>query len=218
MCVVSNNNSDRYTAIKKKCYIDNGVPSQVVVARNLDSKGAMSIATKIAIQLNCKLGGAPWCLKIPVSNLMIVGYDACHDTHNKSKSYGALVASLNKQATHYYSSVTPHSDGQEMSRNIGLSIVKACKAYMEVNGNLPQKILFYRDGVGEGQIPYIFEQELMSIKNILEENLYPNNVLKMCFIIVSKRINTRIFGKRGQEYCNPQPGTVVDDCITLPER
>ena len=37
---------------------------------------------------------------------------------------------------------------------------------------------------------------------------------KLTYIIVSKRINTRIF--TGEQ--NPKPGTVVDDVITLPER
>ena len=44
------------------------VPSQVVLSKTLrKDKGLMSIATKIGIQLNCKLGGEPWVLKVPVS-------------------------------------------------------------------------------------------------------------------------------------------------------
>lgn len=44
------------------------VPSQVVVGRTLSKKQMlMSVATKIAIQLNCKLGGEVWHLEIPVS-------------------------------------------------------------------------------------------------------------------------------------------------------
>lgn len=30
------------------------------------AKGNMSIATKIAIQINCKIGGAPWTVPVPV--------------------------------------------------------------------------------------------------------------------------------------------------------
>lgn len=46
-----------------------------------------------------------------------------------------------------------------------------------------------------------------------------NNAPKIGFIIVNKKTNTRIFaagGRNGTD--NPQPGTVVDDVITLPER
>lgn len=44
------------------------VPSQVVLSRTIGRpKGLMTVATKVAIQLNCKLGGIPWALSIPVS-------------------------------------------------------------------------------------------------------------------------------------------------------
>ena len=44
------------------------VPSQVIVSRTLSKKQMMmSVATKVAIQLNCKMGGEVWALEIPVS-------------------------------------------------------------------------------------------------------------------------------------------------------
>ena len=44
------------------------VPSQVIVGRTLAKKQMlMSVATKIGIQLNCKLGGEVWGVAIPVS-------------------------------------------------------------------------------------------------------------------------------------------------------
>ena len=45
------------------------VPSQVVLSRTLSKKQMlMSVATKIAIQLNCKMGGEVWAVEIPVIN------------------------------------------------------------------------------------------------------------------------------------------------------
>lgn len=43
MCVVPNNSADRYSAIKKKCCVDRGVPTQVIVTRSLSSKGKLEI-------------------------------------------------------------------------------------------------------------------------------------------------------------------------------
>ncbi len=42
----------------------------------------------------------------------------------------------------------------------------------------------------------------------------------LCYVVVSKRINTRFFtkGQRQGEYGNPFSGTTVDDVVTLPER
>lgn len=81
---------DLYSAIKKKCTADRGVPSQVVVAKNITcpTSRASSIATKIGIQINCKLGGIPWIVKDDVPGLMIVGYDVCHGTKSDKGDYG----------------------------------------------------------------------------------------------------------------------------------
>lgn len=118
---------------------------QVILAKNLDSKGTMSIATKVAIQLNCKLGGAPWALPIPVAGLMIVGYDVCHDTSNRTKSFGAMVASLDRFATRYYNIASAHANGEELSNDFSLNMVKACKEFAKNNGNqFPEKIIIYR--------------------------------------------------------------------------
>ncbi len=40
---------------------------------------------------------------------------------------------------------------------------------------------------------------------------------KFTFIVVTEKIDTRIFTVAGKSD-NPSPGTVVDDVITLPER
>lgn len=214
MCIVPNNRSDRYAAIKKKCCVDRAVPTQVVLAKNLNSKGIMSIATKIAVQINCKIGGTPWTVAVPLSGLMVVGYDVCHDTTNKGRSFGAMVASLNRNLSRYYSSATPHTSGEELSNDLSINIVKAAMKYKKYNDNaLPSCIVIYRDGVGEGQIPFVYNHEVRLIKEKLAD-LYNGKPPKMAFIVVTKRLNTRIFHRNK----NPPPGTVADDCITSPDK
>jgi aubergine-like protein len=54
------------------------------------------------------------------------------------------------------------------------------------------------------------------IKNKLDEiyKVATAGEVKFCYIVVNKRLNTRIFNNGN----NPGSGTVVDDVITLPER
>ena len=74
MIVVPNNKGDHYAAVKKKCCLEKPVPSQVVTATVLSKpKGLMSVATKVAVQMNCKLGGEPWAVKIPLTDTMVIG-------------------------------------------------------------------------------------------------------------------------------------------------
>jgi hypothetical protein len=50
--------------------------------------------------------------------LMVVGFDVCHDSKARNMSFGALVASLDKQMSRYFSAVSHHSSGEELSNNV----------------------------------------------------------------------------------------------------
>ncbi|XP_023290765.1 piwi-like protein Siwi isoform X2 [Orussus abietinus] len=211
-CVVSNNRLDRYSAIKKKCCVDRPVPTQVFLTKTFSNKNPMSIVTKVAVQINCKIGGAPWTVEVPLSGLMVVGFDVCHDTSSKQRDFGAMVASLDKSFCRYFSAVSAHSTGEELSNDLSVNLCKALHVYREYNNALPQRIVIYRDGVGEGQIPYVFEHEVEQLKQKLA-GVYGTAPVRMAFILVTKKINTRLFKMPGD---NPDPGTVVDDVVTNP--
>lgn len=40
-----------------------------------NEKRMSSVAQKVALQLNCKLGGELWSLKLPLAGVMVVGID-----------------------------------------------------------------------------------------------------------------------------------------------
>uniref|UniRef100_A0ABD2WLF8 Piwi domain-containing protein n=1 Tax=Trichogramma kaykai TaxID=54128 RepID=A0ABD2WLF8_9HYME len=216
-CVVLSNRLDRYTAIKKKCCVDKPVPTQVLIKKSTDpGKSMMSIATKVAIQMNCKIGGIPWSISIPLNGLMVVGFDVCHDAGSREKDFGAMVASLDANFGRYYSAVSSHTNGEELSNDLSVNLCKALDTYKRYNASLPKRILIYRDGVGEGQVHFVLQHEVAQIKAKLEK-IYerPENV-KLGYVIVTKKINTRLFAKEGSG--NPLPGTIVDDVVTDPTR
>jgi aubergine-like protein len=137
------------------------VASQVITSRCLVNKNAQSIALKIAVQINCKLGGSPWTVDIPMKGTMIVGFDVTTDTMCKNLSYGALVATLDSKLSHYFSAVSAHKNAEEASENLAVSVLRALHKYKLNNqGQLPARIIVYRDGVGDGQIPYIIKHEV----------------------------------------------------------
>ena len=77
---------------------------------------------------------------------------------------------------------------------------------------------FSRDGVGDGDIPYVIDHEVQAIRTTLINAGLSAEDLKLTFIIVNKKINTKIIKKDGNNHSNPPSGTVVDDVVTLPER
>merc|ERR1719435_42579 len=193
MTVVPNNKGDHYAAIKKKCYLEKPIPSQVVTATVLSKpKGLMSVATKVAIQMNAKLGGEPWAVKIPMKNTMVIGYDTYHDTLKKGVSVGAVVASLNSTMTKYLSVANLHSNPQqELNDNMCPAITKALRKYHELNQEFPARIIVYRDGVGDGQIQYVLEHEIKAIQSCMAKAGLPDDQVKLTYIIVNKKINTK---------------------------
>ncbi|XP_029174290.1 piwi-like protein Siwi [Nylanderia fulva] len=211
LCVVSNNRSDRYAAIKKKCCVDRPVPSQVILQKNLCGKNALTIATKVAIQMNCKLGGAPWHIENSIKGLMTIGFDICHDSNTKGRNFLAMVATVDQTLTRYFSTITLYHSSEELIEQLCAHVSKAVQAYRMHNKALPMHLVIYRDGVSDGQIPYVYENEVPSLKKKLEELYYGPN-FKLVFVIVSKRINIRLFNNRN----NPSIGTIVDDVITSP--
>nr|QKI80092.1 Piwi2 [Eriocheir sinensis] len=216
LVVLNSNRIDYYSAVKRQLSITMGIPSQCVLSRTLFKKQRlMSVATKIAIQINCKLGGEPWSVNIPIKNTMVVGYDAYHEKGSRSGAYGAVVSSLNQSWSRYLSQAATHHNHEELSNNFALGVKNALQRYKQENGMLPSRILVYRDGVGEGQIEYVNDHEVAEIQKCFD--LYETKP-EFAFIIVSKKINTRFFSRSTGRIGNPPPGTVVDDVITLPER
>src|SRR5207302_6144047 len=102
--ILPNNKLDLYAAVKKRLAVDSGIPSQCFLAKNVASKGLMSIATKVVVQMNAKLGGEPWSIKLPLKNTMFVGFDVYSGAKgSKSGSIGAMVATFSPQFTKYFS-------------------------------------------------------------------------------------------------------------------
>lgn len=68
MCILPTNKKERYDSIKKVCVNECPIPSQMILGKTISKRQmVMSVATKVAMQLNCKLGGDLWAVEIPVS-------------------------------------------------------------------------------------------------------------------------------------------------------
>lgn len=209
---------DRYSAVKKLCCVESPVPSQVINAKTISQQNKLrSVTQKIALQINCKLGGELWALDIPLKSLMVIGIDVYHDASRGGRSVGGFVASMNKNLTRWYSRVCFQSPGQELIDGLKMALTASLKKYHEVNQALPDRIVVFRDGVGDGQLRTVAGYEVQQLSEcftLFGEGYTP----KMAVVIVSKRINTRIFSTQGHgpmpKLDNPSPGTVLDHTIT----
>lgn len=113
-----------------------------------------------------------------------------------------------------------------------MAFTNSLNRWKEANGSYPQKVVIIRDGVGDGQLEYTKQHEVQQFEAVLKDF---NLETTLCFIVVQKRINTRLFSVvgRGKTWIkntiiffmiwqfslldkveNPPPGTVLDNTIT----
>jgi hypothetical protein len=68
---------------------------------------------------------------------------------------------MNQTATTYWStSVIQDEIGQEAANNLQTGFASALEAFKKNNGVSPSRVIFYRDGVGEGQVQGICVPEI----------------------------------------------------------
>ncbi|XP_037337718.1 piwi-like protein 1 [Pungitius pungitius] len=215
--VLPSNRKDKYDSVKKFLCVDCPTPSQCVVSRTLSKPSAlMTVATKIALQMACKMGGELWSVEIPLKQLMIVGIDCYHDTIAGKRSIGALVASLNQGMTRWFSKCVLQHRGQEIMDGLKMALCAALKDYLKFNNSLPSRIIVYRDGVGDGQLHSVVNYEVAQIIESIK-SMGHDYMPKLSVVVVKKRINSRFFAQMSGKVSNPPPGTVVDSEVTRPE-
>uniref|UniRef100_A0A673GYZ1 Piwi-like protein 1 n=1 Tax=Sinocyclocheilus rhinocerous TaxID=307959 RepID=A0A673GYZ1_9TELE len=190
---------------------------QCVVSRTISKPQAlMTVATKIALQMNFKMGGELWSVEIPLRQLMIVGIDCYHDTAAGKRSIGALVASLNQGMSRWFSKCVLQNRGQEIIDALKGSLQAALKAYLKYNNSLPSRIIVYRDGVGDGMLRSVVDYEVPQIMQSIK-TMGQDYEPKLSVVVVKKRISSRFFARIDGKIANPPPGTVIDTEVTRPE-
>ncbi|CAN9513483.1 unnamed protein product [Ophioblennius macclurei] len=215
--VLSSNRQDKYDTVKKYLCVDCPVPSQCVVARTISKpQTLMTVATKLVLQMACKMGGELWSVEIPLKQIMIVGIDCYHDSTSGKRSIGALVASLNQNMTRWFSKCVLQQKGQEIIDGLKMALASALKDYLKFNNCLPSRIVVYRDGVGDGQLHSVADYEVAQIIDSIK-SMGQDYEPRLSVIVVKKRISCRLFAHLEQRLTNPLPGTVVDTEVTRKE-
>ncbi|XP_055975106.1 piwi-like protein 2 isoform X2 [Sorex fumeus] len=213
VCIIMGTRDDLYGAIKKLCCVQSPVPSQVINVRTISQPARLrSVAQKILLQINCKLGGELWGVDIPLKQLMVIGMDVYHDPSRGMRSVVGFVASINLTLTKWYSRVVFQMPHQEIVDSLKLCLVGSLKKFYEVNHCLPEKIVVYRDGVSDGQLKTVANYEIPQLQKCFEafENYQP----KMVVFVVQKKISTNLYLAAAEHFVTPSPGTVVDHTIT----
>eukprot|EP01133_Synstelium_polycarpum_P002461 gene2461-2798_t len=211
VCVIPSK-PEFYNHIKKLTLLNLKVLTQCVIAKTL-SRGKAQITSKIANQLIAKAGHHPWTISRDsngLRNVMAVGIDVGHNSDQRGRSVVGICASLNDEATQYYSTAVLQSvPGKDIIESLKPSMCKALSAYHKRNNRLPATVVIYRDGVGDGMLQAVNKYEVSAAREAIND--MPSSMgekPKLLYVIVKKNTNNRFFDL-GNNYNNPQSGTVI---------
>ncbi|CAM9566714.1 protein argonaute-2-like isoform X2 [Petromyzon marinus] len=203
-----------------------GMATQCVQMKNVIRTSPQTLSN-LCLKINVKLGGVnnilvphqrPAVFQQPV---IFLGADVTHPPagDGKKPSIAAVVGSMDAHPSRYCATVRVQQHRQEVIQDLSLVARELLIQFYKSTHFKPTKIIYYRDGVSEGQFQQVLHHELLAIREAcirLEEDYQPG----ITFIAVQKRHHTRLFcsdkteriGKSG----NIPAGTTVDTKITHP--
>ncbi|KAG0487287.1 hypothetical protein HPP92_009382 [Vanilla planifolia] len=245
IAILPDNNGSLYGDLKRICETELGLMSQCCLTKYIFKVSKQYLAN-VALKINVKMGGRNTVLmdaiswRIPlVSDIptIIFGADVTHPENGEdsSPSIAAVVASQDwPEITKYAGLVSAQAHRQELIQDLyktwndpvrgtvcGGMIRELLISFRKATGQKPLRIIFYRDGVSEGQFYQVLLFELDAIRKACA-SLEPNYQPPVTFVVVQKRHHTRLFANNHKDRSatdksgNILPGTVVDTKICHP--
>ncbi|KAH8500288.1 hypothetical protein H0E87_015513 [Populus deltoides] len=245
LAILPDNNGSLYGDLKRICETDLGLITQCCLSKHVFKISKQYLAN-LSLKINVKMGGRNTVLldaiscRIPlVSDIptIIFGADVTHPENGEdsSPSIAAVVASQDwPEVTKYAGLVCAQAHRQELIQDLyktwqdpvrgtvsGGMIRDLLISFRKATGQKPLRIIFYRDGVSEGQFYQVLLYEMDAIRKACA-SLEPNYQPPVTFIVVQKRHHTRLFANNHRDRNstdksgNILPGTVVDSKICHP--
>ncbi|CAG8607707.1 12234_t:CDS:10, partial [Ambispora gerdemannii] len=225
VCILPNTGVPLYAEIKRVSDTVIGVATQCIQQRHM-MQAKKQYCANVCLKMNVKLGGMnsyllpeqiPFIAERPT---ILMGADVTHPGpgDNVRPSIAALCASMDAKASRYAAAIRVQSGRVEIIADLANMVKELLRTFYQTCGRKPERILFYRDGVSEGQFLQVLNDEIMNIRaacQTLDVNYKPT----ITFVVVQKRHHARFFPmeKRDADRTgNCLPGTIVESQITHP--
>jgi len=161
---------------------------------------------------------------------MIIGADVSHAAPDSDRpSITGLVSSVDEHFCQYVASCNVQTPREEIIADLYSMVENAVTnfhmfwKFMRGRNVVPSRIIFYRDGVSEGQFDEVGRKEVNEVKacvaQIWKNKSLPGSPPKITFIIVAKKHHVRFFPRDNRDADrsgNCPAGMVVDQEIVSP--
>ena len=221
ICVLRVRGSPNYERLKKNADCRFAVLTQCVAAGHV-SKNQAQYHSNLCMKVNAKLGGTT--SRIQTMNqqhfkgrTMVLGVDVSHAAPGiNAPSMASMVMSMDEHASRYLAAADTNNYRREIlaRANVEVFFDRLIPNWKTKMGAPPEHVLYFRDGVSEGQFAKVLQSEVKDMREILRTKwgILP----KFTVIVATKRHHVRFFPKEGDKNGNPLPGTVVERDVTHP--
>ncbi|KDO23468.1 hypothetical protein SPRG_21025 [Saprolegnia parasitica CBS 223.65] len=223
-CISPMQDAGLYGGLKRASDVTFGIPSQCMLSKHIPKKNAQYISN-VLLKVNAKLGGVNTVCKDPLPKLsqaptIVFGADVTHPSPmDKTRpSIAAVVASVDRHAVKYASVMKEQGHRVEQIQDLEELATDMLKAFYAEARMKPARILFYRDGVSEGQFQMVLDYEVTALRRACAA-LEPGYAPAITFVIVQKRHHTRFFAGNAADADrsgNVKAGTVIDTGVCHP--
>uniref|UniRef100_A0A8D3CZW2 Protein argonaute-1 n=1 Tax=Scophthalmus maximus TaxID=52904 RepID=A0A8D3CZW2_SCOMX len=176
-----------------------GMATQCVQVKNVVKTSPQTLSN-LCLKINVKLGGInnilvphqrPSVFQQPV---IFLGADVTHPPagDGKKPSIAAVVGSMDAHPSRYCATVRVQRPRQEIIQDLASMVRELLIQFYKSTRYKPTRVIFYRDGVSEGQFRQVLYYELLAIREAcisLEKDYQPG----ITYIVVQKRHHTRLF-------------------------
>jgi eukaryotic translation initiation factor 2C len=234
--VLPSQDTASYELLKLVADVDLGLHTVCVVKKGKSLPSSPATLANILMKVNLKLGGKTVKVQLPPTSdpaiktlydpkTMIVGADVTHPGPGSMRdvdTIAAVVASEDSDHTRYPASIRCQTSKMEMIEELDTMLGERLEHWKKKNGDklYPSKIVFYRDGVSEGQFQQVLDLEWPQIQSVIQKKYDAIGQIHAPVVLLSvqKRHHTRFYPKFGTNLIdkegNPRPGLIVDDAVT----
>lgn len=175
--------------------------------------------TNLFLKINPKTGGTNNSIKNAIrpqlmkdKKTMFIGLDVTHPspTDGLTKSVAACVATFTDHFDKVFKTLKVQEKARKEVVDLKQIVIDFLVNYQKVNKHYPDKIVVFRDGIGEGDFENIQGTELKNVLDACAQLKLDKSKIKIAFIMCQKRHNIRFLADKDE---NMPPGTVVDRTI-----
>ncbi|KAL5276133.1 AGO2 family protein [Megaselia abdita] len=233
--VLNRRRNSSYADVKIAAELERGMLTQCIKADTVEKRANDSTLYNILLKLNQKLNGinqridksSQTSIFAKENHLMLIGADVTHPspTQRDMPSVVGTCATSDPDCTRYNMQFRFQDPKKEIIVSMKEIMVEHLKVYFIDQKSYPTHILYYRDGVADGQFEQVLNEELskgmnLAFGEISRKAKIPNYNPKVTCIIVQKRNHTRFFPLSEQQAFkinkNVFPGTCCNDVICHP--